>query len=64
MKILSQDIFAINQHARPRIQLIGNCKNILVVVDNFFENPELVREHALSTTYFDEQTLCKLGAHD
>lgn len=64
MKILSQDIFTINKNARPRIETIGNSKNYLVIIDNFFNEPELVREHALNATYFDEQTLCKLGSPD
>lgn len=61
MKVLNQEIFSINKSIKPRFITVGNQNNRILIIDDFFQYPDSVRELALNTTYVDEKNLLKLG---
>lgn len=64
MNIVSYDKFDINPNVKISDMYIGNNKNKIVKVKNFFKDPEFMRKYALGETYIDEKGQKNLGSSD
>jgi len=51
MKLVNLDVFKVNSFTPEYIE-IGNAKNRIVIVQDYFMYPDLVRDYALSCGYF------------
>ena len=61
MKLIKSEDFSINPQTIIRERYIGNSKSKILIAENFFNNPEFIREYALNAYYVDEKTEYKLG---
>jgi hypothetical protein len=55
IKVVPSDVFSHNEKLKVDIKYIGNSLNKILVIKNFFSDPEFVRDYALNCTYVDEK---------
>ena len=61
MKLMKIEDFSINSDIIIRERFIGKSKSKILIAENFFNNPNFIREYALSAVYVDEKSNSNLG---
>lgn len=61
IKVVDIEKFLLNQHIKLNEKYIGNHHNKIVVGNNFFSDPDFIRNYALNQIYIDEYNHRDLG---
>lgn len=64
VRVTDIEKFFPNQHLKLNERYIGNHHNKIIVSDNFFYDPNFIRNYALNQIYIDEHKHRKLGCDD
>lgn len=54
VEVINPEIFSVNKNLKVEEKYIGNFKNKILIIDNFFNYPDQVQEYALSVSYVKE----------
>lgn len=47
-EVNEEEVFAVNPNAKVQVDIVGNEKNRVIIVDDFYKNPDMVRHLALN----------------
>lgn len=62
MKLIKSEDLSINDNTKIVEKYIGSLKSKVIIAENFFNNPDFVREYALEASYVDEKAEENLGS--